>query len=300
MENKEINVVYSCDNKYFLLLLTSIESLIESNKSFKSINFYLLSDGISFDKINIITNTITNKGHKIKVFDVHKLLKDNGLKAVDTYPPSTYSRIFINHIIPENVSKVLYIDADTVVLQDLLELWETPLDDYVILGKSEPIKFINERSKVLKFKYTKYVNAGILLINMIKWKELNAEKILLSKFAESNQKYSFPDQDIISMVLGEYIKDDMPEEYNQFFNVNNYLKAKILHYGGFVARANPRKIKNLYNSFLKNTKVGEQKRLLNTMCKRQLKDKIWTLLKCGYIPVGDRIYNCIMKLADRN
>ncbi len=296
MSDKVLNVVYASDDNYFLLLLTSIESLIENNKSFDKINFYLFSDRMNGRNLAVMKACIEKHGHTFQHMDIHCLLKEYNLEGVDTYSASTYSRVFIERLIPYDCEKVLYIDADTIIQKDLNELWSIDMCGYTLIGKSEDNAFLLERSKALNFKYTKYINAGIILINFRRWKEIKAEEKLLHGFAARDRKYSFPDQDVISMVLTDEICDTMPAKFNQFFDRRTYKDAVILHYGGFVARGNPRAFKALYNKYLKNTELGTQKYLLKPRLKRKIKDKIWISMKCGYLPMGDVIYSFILKI----
>ena len=59
MERKEVmNVVYSSDDNYVQHAVTSIVSLAQNNKNFKTINIYLIENNISIEKRNQVENLI--------------------------------------------------------------------------------------------------------------------------------------------------------------------------------------------------------------------------------------------------
>lgn len=107
--------------------------------------------------------------------------------AASSYTPYTLLRLLVHKIegIPD---KILYLDADTLVLSDISGLYNTELSgrDYAAaldhLGKF----FIGPR----------YQNAGVMLLNVKNIREsgLFDKAISLCR----NKKYAFPDQDVIN------------------------------------------------------------------------------------------------------
>ena len=47
---------------------------------------------------------------------------------------STFYRLFLPSMLPETVKKVLFIDCDTLVMQDLTPLWEMDMGDKWLYG----------------------------------------------------------------------------------------------------------------------------------------------------------------------
>ena len=59
MEEK-INVIFASDNNYVPFLLISIASLLENEHNFKSVNLYILDDGISNENKGRINKLVNN------------------------------------------------------------------------------------------------------------------------------------------------------------------------------------------------------------------------------------------------
>lgn len=191
------------------------------------------------------------------------------------------------------MKKVLYIDTDTIIQSDLSDLWNLDIEESILIGKKSTIEFQISREKELNCQFDRYVNSGVLLINLDRWRELEAEKRIIKAYNDNKGFMRFADQDAINLGIGNEIRDDLPPQYNQGFEKNTFRMADILHYGGFVARGNPRAFRNLYNQYLERTPFGKQKRLVVAPIKRKLKDTLWVYLRCGYFPKGDKIYHLL-------
>ena len=71
-------------------------------------------------------------------------------------------RVALSKVFPD-LDKILTIDCDTIVDQDISELWEFPLDGYYFAGVREPWN--------TDFYGQMYTNAGVLMLNLKKLRE---------------------------------------------------------------------------------------------------------------------------------
>lgn len=83
---------------------------------------------------------------------------------------STFGRLFIGSLIKEDISKILYIDCDTLVLGSLKELWSLNIEGHVVAGVQD-IRYSSIIDHGLENKAI-YLNSGVLLINFKKWAKL--------------------------------------------------------------------------------------------------------------------------------
>ena len=125
-----------------------------------------------------------------------------------------------------NLNKIIYLDGDTMVRGSLHDLWSIDLSNYVIGAAVEPTAN-SERKKAISLELTKpYYNAGVLLINMEKWKEMNAGKIVLNFYKEHQGRLFANDQCAINGALKDYILQ-IPISYN-FCNSYRFYNYKAL------------------------------------------------------------------------
>lgn len=63
--DKKIDVIYSCDNNYVLLLAVSVKSLIDNNTNIEGITIHLLSIGISDGNKKKLTEIVNRGGGEV-------------------------------------------------------------------------------------------------------------------------------------------------------------------------------------------------------------------------------------------
>ena len=86
----------------------------------------------------------------------------------------------------DDLERIIFLDADTLVFKDLLEMYNLPFNDNYILGY--PFHGI---SKIDKFKKNAkyYINIGVVLFNLKKIRNDNKE-IEISYFSLKYNDYS--------------------------------------------------------------------------------------------------------------
>ena len=158
---------------------------------------------------------------------------ERNLLIRDYYSNATYYRVLIPNLYPE-YDKVLYLDADIVILDDIAKLYNKRINDYLIAGVSEHwfdrYRELQEYAeKVIGVSsYKKYINAGIMLMNLKELRELKFEEKFIHLL--ENVKYVFAqDQDYFNRICKGRIK-----YLNECWNASGYIydkrNPKIIHY----------------------------------------------------------------------
>ena len=120
-----------------------------------------------------------------------------------------------------DIDKVLYLDVDTIIVQNIDELWDIDLSDYYLAAVPEPLK-----TKV----YGQYVNAGVMMLNLKKLREDGtAQKIIDLMYA---QKMDFPDQDAINKIC-KWRMYELHTDYNVTRWTGRAINPKIKHWAGY-------------------------------------------------------------------
>lgn len=118
-----------------------------------------------------------------------------------------YYRILLAKIIPLSIKKIIYLDADTLVRGNIENLFNTKIKT-TIGGVNDHCcsKYAREYIKNdIGINIKKYINAGVLLINLQKWRQkINESKIL--EFLQKNNKHMrLLDQDLINIIFQDEI-----------------------------------------------------------------------------------------------
>jgi lipopolysaccharide biosynthesis glycosyltransferase len=147
-----------------------------------------------------------NPANTIKVLDVAPYffasLKDSpNLKS--SYTPYTLLRLFMDKI-PSLPDKILYLDADTIVMKDLARLYAVD-----VTGKE--LAWVRDAYGRF-FIGPNYCNAGVLLLNL---PELKKNQVFEKCLERLNKKhYPFPDQDVLNKFTRGH-KLYLPREFNE-------------------------------------------------------------------------------------
>jgi len=178
---------------------------------------------------------------------------------------ASYYRLFFAQLVPQSLQKLLYIDVDTLVVGDLRELYQADLQGHVIGAVKEGE--MPPRPELGISNMDDYFNAGVLLIDLPKWREQDITKrasYLAVHYPEKVREYA--DQDALNMVfcgdwqrlssrfnlMKAYIPHDLPKrEFVRF------LADKILiHYNGPLKpwhRAGDNRFRYLYPIYLQKS-----------------------------------------------
>ncbi|PWW98581.1 glycosyltransferase family 8 protein [Clostridium perfringens] len=253
----KLNVAYSTDENYAKHAWISICSLLENNKKFDEINIYIIDNNITEKTKRNFFDLINGYGRNLIFLKFNDIVKgiDNACPWQNSL--SAYGRLFLGNI--KNIDKILYLDCDTVINGSLEELWSINIEKYYLAGVQDTA---GPRLRlVVGLKYNdRYINSGVVLINLKKWREDNLEKNFIDFINKYNGDVPCADQGTINGVCKNKILIIHPK-YNtmtpmfsfsakkseRFFEIGNYYNDEnikeavknpiIIHYvGGFFIR----------------------------------------------------------------
>lgn len=230
----EIPIFFSVDDTYIPFLAVTIQSLSENISKRNLYKLRILYTNINEKNQNEIKK-YENDNIQIEFVNVQNNLEkiEGNLLTRDYYSNATYYRILIPNLYPE-YDKVLYLDADIVILDDIAKLYNKNINNYLIAGVSEhwfrKYKELQEYAKKVigVSNYKKYINAGIILMNLKELRKIQFEKKFLHLL--QNIKYIFAqDQDYFNRICKGRIK-----YINECWNASGYIydkpNPKIIHY----------------------------------------------------------------------
>lgn len=142
----------------------------------------------------------------VDIGELYKATLLNSPNAVTSYTPYTFLRLFADKIdfLP---SKVIYLDADTIVARDIKELYDIDLGDNELAGS------LDYYGKW--FLGARYINAGVLLLNLDRIRETGLFEKSIKLLNE--KKVFLPDQTALNrLAVGKMIIDTKFNEQKHF------------------------------------------------------------------------------------
>ena len=219
----KMNILYASDDNFAKVLGVSLYSLLISNS--KDIeNIFVISQNISKKNVNKLNNIASIFNKKITFLQMPNFESILG-KNVDIkrYSLSMFSRIIISMILPKNIDRILYLDCDTLINNNLSDLYNYNLGDKIVGAVNDYRSFYYQKNLNIT-KDNCYINSGVLLIDVKKYNENNCQDKLLNYIKKYNGLLEFPDNDAICSVL----QDDiclLPLKYNKLKTIKNFKKT---------------------------------------------------------------------------
>lgn len=220
-------IVYNADDRFAGIFATSVVSLFETNKNADEITVYLIENGISTASRAKIQQIAETYGRTIIALPMPDIEKLAGVKIVipGYNRMATCGRLFIASLLPQSIDKVIYADSDTIFVDSVKDLWETDISDYPI-GMADGAMNASYRELLGLSKEGIYFNSGILLINLKRWRECEAEKMFLQFMASQNGYVAFPDEGVLNAVFDGEIYC-LPLRYNVISMVFAFSHSEI-------------------------------------------------------------------------
>ena len=206
------SVVYQINERYAPQLAASIESLFNNNQDMDNIVVYVLSQGISKETREALTSIAEKYRREIEFIPVENYLARISQRQTG-WDPVVMGRLYMGALLPEKVHRVLYLDADTIVIGSLRELFDVQFDDGIVLaGVIEPT--VNKsRLEALGIAGIPYINSGVLFVDLEAWRREGIQEQLIDCYVENRDAIVAPDQDVINMVLKDK-KAYLTPDYN--------------------------------------------------------------------------------------
>ena len=231
-----INIACASDDKYAIMMGAMIKSIEINHKTSERINIYIIDKGITKSNKEKILKSIKSKKIKLIWKKINKKILEK-LKAIGKSIDLTahYYRLLIPYLLPKNIEKVIYLDCDLLVLEDISKLWNISLDNYLIAAIQDGCNRRLEQG-VPNYKelnldgQSKCFNTGVLVINFKKWrKEKISEKVILCTEENKNNIILWDQYGLNVILNNNWMELDNSWNMFQMFQLKQS-PPKILHY----------------------------------------------------------------------
>lgn len=249
-----IHVCYAlCDRKgtYSKFAGTSMCSLLLNTDA--EVMLHLLHDDTLTEENRLLFEKLAKEhGAELRFYPVQSLAprqiefleREIAGFSESRFSPATVYRLMAGMLLPKEIERLIYLDADTVVNLNIRELWEQPL-------QGAPLAVVSEREATLgcpaqqylvdsgMVPADKYFNAGVLLLDMNEFRK--AENILQDgvRLLQENPQCFCYDQDILNFFFARDARL-LGREFNDFVVSERYrgtgrAEQHIYHYAGKAA-----------------------------------------------------------------
>jgi lipopolysaccharide biosynthesis glycosyltransferase len=131
--------------------------------------FYLLDCGIEPGTLADLRAFASSRGIQLTFFNIDVALFRN-LPTTRALSVATYARLLIPDLFPGSIERVLYLDADCIVVSDLTALWCFDMGNAAIAAVHDAIGAHLEREIGIEVDDQGYINSGVMLMNLAVWR----------------------------------------------------------------------------------------------------------------------------------
>ena len=256
MKNK-VNLCFLADDNYVMQTVVTINSIFLNKNDDTLYDIYVILNNGSEENIKKIKE-MENSSFKINIIKIDKMkeLFKFDIEEISA-SPTAICKFYIPEILSD-LDRVLYMDGDIIVTNDLLELYNIDIGDNYVGAVKDTCGLSRSLNKLFK-KNVFYFNSGVMIMNLKKMRENNISDSLMD-YRINGYNYMM-DQDSLNYVLKDKVME-LPFIYNtqlcciddvkrydsnkqmsvlqEYFNLQYDVskfeeivnKAQILHYSG--------------------------------------------------------------------
>lgn len=238
-----MNIMMGINDTYVFPTKVMLTSLCENNK-FERHCVYIL-----YDKRNLKTENIKNIQLLERQYDIIIYPIEIDANLFNECPTAfhlsveTYFRFMAQEVLPRDVERVLWLDADMIIINSIKNFYYQDFQDKSIVVCRTNNPNANDFLKRLELdESVGYFNAGMILFDLKSVRKKINTKTYFDCLEKNREKIVWLDQDILNVVFANDKKILNEQLYNYtffsdtFFSRKDYEEIKhnvyILHYVG--------------------------------------------------------------------
>lgn len=204
-----IALAFASDERGTTMLGVALYSLLVVCAGKTRCVIYILDSGIteaSRAKMSALEQEYDCEVHFIAIAQV---IRDMGITREGGWgwPDAAFGRFYLPTLLPQE-ERVLYLDVDILLFKDPAEILSADMEGYLAAGVFEDE---NESITTRKLKLNMpaeqhYFNSGVLVMNLAAMRAEGTQEKLLTYLKDHAQMLSYPDQDVLNVVLHGRVK----------------------------------------------------------------------------------------------
>ncbi len=245
-----MNILVAINEKYTKQLNVLLKSIQYSNPN-ELFTIYILNNSLKKEHKKEVEKGINRKIINIKYLKISKDEFEDLVLFEKKDSKEIAYRIFAAKYLPKTLDRILYLDSDIIVINELKKLYEMDFEGNYYIATTH-VKRLLHKFHEIRLNINEeipYINKGVLLINLKELRKRNIKSDIDKYLQEKKLKvFLSTEQDIITAVYGDKIKLVDSLKYNlgdrelNLYNINHYknpigLKwikknTVIIHYHG--------------------------------------------------------------------
>ncbi|XP_010522685.1 PREDICTED: probable galacturonosyltransferase-like 4 [Tarenaya hassleriana] len=180
---ERIHVAMTLDGNYLRGTMAAVLSILQHSTCPEDVEFHFLWSHPENGIVSAINSTFPYLTFHLYRFDPDRVrgkISRSIREALDQ--PLNYARTYLSDILPEKVTRVIYLDSDIILVDDIAKLWSVDLGDHVVAAPeychANFTKYFTdmfwsdpEFSGTFRDRRPCYFNTGVMVVDVGKWRE---------------------------------------------------------------------------------------------------------------------------------
>lgn len=204
-------IVYGVDGNYLMHAGVSMLSVIHGSSN-PPLHFIIITSEENIEEFSKFFSLVENTIHAVSIVVISDACF-TVFPATVTFPVSIYYRLLAPLIFKE-YSFLLYLDADIVALQPIVDLLQHHQPQNAICAVVKEPMAQSVLSKAVNIPEGDYFNSGVLYINVQQWNALNISQKVFDCLLERGSTFLYFDQDALNIILHGHVLF-LTDKFNQ-------------------------------------------------------------------------------------
>lgn len=239
-----MNILMAFDSNYCKPAMVTMQSVLCNNPC--EIRFYIIYSSLLPTEKERLQEFVAGSGHgTVEFLEVPAELFAE-LPTLRWISKETYYRLMAQKLLPESVERILWLDADMIVLQNIEEFYHQDMEGMLLVACSyrEEGSYEESLRQLTLPADTRYFNAGMLLYDMKAQRNFLPLQVYEDYLKVFGQRLIYGDQDVLNAVFYRCVKFAELEKYNLCTNHLEKVSrkerpellrnCKILHFNGSI------------------------------------------------------------------
>lgn len=224
VKHKPFAIAYGVDQGYFRQMVVSISSIARHNSD----AFFLVAINDLNDEQKKFLEFFCKQRHI--GMQCYIINPDCGFEwpifHQETISIATYYRFFLFEI--TEIPRILYVDADILNLQTFGDIFDL-LRKNSVAAVPDLVRMNKNNARLELPKQHKYFNAGVLLVDTVKWHQKHCFQKAMNLFQKYRNHLNFEDQDVLNIIFSDDVTY-LSVKYNTLVLNGRVSEVSLLHF----------------------------------------------------------------------
>lgn len=234
-----MNILLTANSRYLCAVKTVIYSLRQHTE--RELNVFLFYDQMPLSELKNLQRYMQKKCRASLTGYQVKEAFFSSLQMRDHFSPIVYYRLIAQELLPEIVSRILYLDVDLIVNGNIDAFYDTDFQGKDIVACENRGDTLPHKKRLGLSADSHYMNAGVLLLNIEHIRRTMPSERVIECIQEHLEVLEWYDQDVLNILYETKMLFCEDMNYNfqtsaRIYNREELKKilgnAKIIHFAG--------------------------------------------------------------------